>query len=68
VTYINTQPCPQLPVEFSDDFRDFLAKTLVKNPVERLAARELLKHPFIRQHTDPFQFKAWINTIPDIIV
>ena len=35
--------------KWSRTFNDFLNKCLIKNPEERLTARELLKHPFMAQ-------------------
>lgn len=35
------------PSNWSDDFNDFIAKCLIKNPDDRPTATELLKHPFI---------------------
>jgi len=42
-------PPAELPKdkEFSDTFRDFIKKTLVKDATKRPSARELLEHPFI---------------------
>lgn len=44
----SAQP-PALPVgdEWSDNFRDFLAKCLQKDPKLRPSAAELLRHPFV---------------------
>uniref|UniRef100_A0A7S4IMD9 Protein kinase domain-containing protein n=1 Tax=Vannella robusta TaxID=1487602 RepID=A0A7S4IMD9_9EUKA len=39
--------------EWSDDFNDFLACCLVKDPEERWSADELLKHPFIKKARGP---------------
>jgi len=33
--------------KYSDDFRDFLTKCFVLNPVDRQSATDLLKHPFV---------------------
>ncbi|KAI8919081.1 hypothetical protein PhCBS80983_g04651 [Powellomyces hirtus] len=46
---IPTKPPPKLdnPSAWSDNFNDFIAKCLVKNPAQRPTAEELLKHPFI---------------------
>ena len=46
---IPSRPPPTLtnPAKWSDEFNDFIAKCLVKNPKMRPTAKELLKHPFI---------------------
>lgn len=46
---IPTKPAPtfQEPLNFSSEFNDFLSKCLVKNPLLRANATELLKHSFI---------------------
>eukprot|EP00126_Sphaerothecum_destruens_P011303 Sdes_comp20891_c0_seq1m18015 len=46
---IPMNPPPRLsqPDKFSASFQDFIAKCLVKNPLERATATELLHHPFI---------------------
>jgi len=52
---IPTRDPPTLtePSEWSDNFNDFLARCLVKNPDERWNADELLKHPFIKNARGP---------------
>jgi len=40
---------PELDSSFSKPFREFIALCLKKNPDERLPARELLKHNFIKR-------------------
>ncbi|KAK3708853.1 hypothetical protein QZH41_016286, partial [Actinostola sp. cb2023] len=47
---IPTKPPPTFkdPGRWSEDFRDFVAKCLVKNPDERATASQLLQHPFIQ--------------------
>jgi serine/threonine protein kinase len=42
-------PVPELPATFSAEFRDFIGRTLVKDPARRPSARELLGHPFVAQ-------------------
>jgi len=44
-----TPPTLQKPELWSDDFKDFLAKCLTKNPTERATAAQLLNHPFIEK-------------------
>ena len=38
---------PSINNRFSNDFKDFVARCLVKNPEKRADAKELLDHPFI---------------------
>ncbi|KAJ3013176.1 Serine/threonine-protein kinase 4 [Thoreauomyces humboldtii] len=49
---IPTKPPPKLesPDRWSDDFHDFIAKCLTKNPVQRPTAEALLSHPFVTGH------------------
>ena len=46
---IPTKPPPTLkePQKFSNEFSDFIAKCLVKNPEERPSASALLQHKFV---------------------
>lgn len=46
---IPTKPSPTFskPEQFSDNFKDFIAKCLQKDPENRPKSDELLKHPFI---------------------
>ena len=48
---ITTSGIPELKnsAAWSDDLRDFLRKTLIKDAPQRPTASELLKHPFIRR-------------------
>ena len=48
---IPKQEAPRLSAGqgFSREFRDFVARCLVKEPEERASARELLRHRFVRQ-------------------
>ena len=47
---IPKQEAPRLVGQgFSREFRDFVARCLVKEPEERASARELLRHRFVRQ-------------------
>lgn len=46
---IPKMPAPRLEGnQYSKDFRDFVAKCLIKDPDQRPSAKELLKHRFIR--------------------
>ncbi|EDO42845.1 predicted protein [Nematostella vectensis] len=47
---IPTKPPPTFrdPGQWSEDFKDFVSKCLVKNPEERATATELLQHSFIQ--------------------
>ena len=58
---IQKYPPPILPPDggFSQEFQDFLAACLQKDPEERMSAADLLKHPFILQHecTGPFNLE-----------
>ena len=47
VMHFNTQPPPTLPDTFSPQFRDFIARCMVKEPAKRWAVKELLQHPWI---------------------
>ncbi|GLI67977.1 hypothetical protein VaNZ11_012179 [Volvox africanus] len=46
-------PPPQLDGDFSPEMKDFVAACLQKNPSERPAARDLLRHPFVAGPTEP---------------
>ncbi|XP_031553292.1 serine/threonine-protein kinase 3-like [Actinia tenebrosa] len=52
---IPTKPPPTFkdPERWSEEFRDFVAKCLVKNPEERATASQLLQHPFIQGAKQP---------------
>ncbi len=43
-------PPPELSDDFAPDLRDFVAKSLIKDPNERWSARQLLAHPFLNRH------------------
>lgn len=47
--HIPEAPAPRLDANYSREFRDFIAKCLVKDPDLRPSAKELLRHRFIRQ-------------------
>lgn len=46
--YICDDEPPTPGPTFSDEFNDFIASCLKKNPAERLTVGQLLKHPFIK--------------------
>ena len=39
---------PTINNRFSNDFKDFVARCLVKDPENRADAKELLAHPFMK--------------------
>lgn len=43
-------PPPSLGPEFPADMRDFIDKSLLKNPAERWSAEQLLGHPWLARH------------------
>lgn len=46
---IRDAPPPSLPNTFSEECRDFVAQCMKRNPDERKAVKDLLKHPFLRR-------------------
>jgi len=48
---ITTKGIPPLkePEKWSDDFKDFVAKALIKDVDDRPSAEELIKHPFLKK-------------------
>jgi serine/threonine protein kinase len=49
------EPSPVPPrEEFSEEFRDFVAKCLMKDPLQRPTAEDLLQHPYIIKVTKIF--------------
>ncbi|EGD72769.1 STE/STE7 protein kinase [Salpingoeca rosetta] len=65
VQVIVSEPAPELPSEFSHDFRDFVRRCLIKEPDLRPAARHLLDHEWITSIHDGHHsaFSAWIHGI-----
>jgi len=47
ISQIPLRPPPKLPDNFSPEFREFVAKCLTKNPLERPTIQELMRMPFI---------------------
>ncbi|KAK4347880.1 hypothetical protein RND71_034219 [Anisodus tanguticus] len=47
---------PDIPVELSEEGKDFLGKCFVKDPRKRWTAEMLLKHPFVADHDDTVTF------------
>ena len=45
---ITEGPPPSLDSSFSESFKDFTDKCLIKDPAKRLSVKDLLKHPFIK--------------------
>lgn len=48
----------------SQDLRDFLLRTFVKDPQQRWTAAQLLEHPFILQSRDTTQATSPTETLP----
>lgn len=65
---IPTKPPPtfKVPEDWSELFRDFTTKCLVKNPEERTASEQLLKHDFIRMAKGPRVVREMIANAQDI--
>jgi len=69
LSQILNDPPPQLPPEFSAEFRDFVLLCLQKEPEQRPSAEELLKHAFIRMYDDalrPFDMAGFVRTISEM--
>lgn len=49
------------PSKWSREFNDFVAHCLTKDPYQRPSAAELLKHPFIRDVTDPRPIRVLVS-------
>lgn len=56
---IPKKPPPVLEGEFSDSFKDFVAKCLVKDPVQRPSSLALLSHPFLLETALTDELRAW---------
>lgn len=61
--YIVNEPAPRLPERhFSDEFREFVHKCLVKNPNERANLKFLMSHPFIKKAEESdIDFVGWVQ-------
>jgi serine/threonine protein kinase len=57
---------PRLPAAFSNEFRDFVAKCLVKDPSARPSMANLLEHPWITAAaSQPIDMAEWAKgTLP----
>lgn len=66
---IPSRPPPTLskPDNYSEDFRDFIAKCLTKKPDDRPSASELLKHPFITKARTATELVPLIDEYLEII-
>jgi serine/threonine protein kinase len=62
---IPKSPPPKLDGNFSDSFKDFVAKCLEKVPHDRPSADELLSHPFI---TKTVKTERWSQYIMDTVI
>jgi len=51
VYHILEDECPPLPAAMSEDGIDFLKRCFTKSPSDRPTANDLLRHPWIRQHS-----------------
>ncbi|KAK7386438.1 hypothetical protein VNO78_26662 [Psophocarpus tetragonolobus] len=66
---------PEIPVNLSQEGKDFIEKCFVKDPKKRWSAEMLLKHPFLlsddtvpfkRLHVSPrshFDFPDWVSSV-----
>lgn len=61
--YIVNEPAPRLPERhFSDMFREFVHKCLVKNPNERANLKFLMNHQFIKKAEElDIDFVGWVQ-------
>ncbi|XP_050545072.1 serine/threonine-protein kinase 10 isoform X2 [Daktulosphaira vitifoliae] len=46
-------PKLEQPSKWSKNFNDFVAQALIKDPIQRPTAEDLLKHPFVNENLDP---------------
>lgn len=61
LTAIVNGPAPTLPVGYSDDAQDFVAKCLLKDPNARPTYAQLLEHPFLLADKDSdVDMAAWV--------
>ena len=60
---IETKPAPKAPKEFSQEFQDFIDKTLNKQSKHRGSCKELLQHPWIKKFENmPLKpFAHWLE-------
>lgn len=60
---ITTKGIPNLkePENWSTDFQDFIAKSLIKEVADRPTADELIKHPFLNNRCTPEEFVTIIQ-------
>jgi len=66
--YIVNEPPPSLPPGiFSPEFKDFVDRSLKKNPSERADLRTLMTHPFIKKsETEQVDFAGWVCKTMDL--
>lgn len=62
---IRDMPPPRLrdPSKVSPQLDNFLSRMLVKDPVNRATARELLQHPFLQQARPPISLKPLLERV-----
>ena len=63
INYMEANPSPRLPDEFSVEFRDFVSICLHKQGGQRSTSTQLLQHPFIDKFKElgKKDLKKWIN-------
>ena len=65
VSFLNDHDPPKLsPLEFSEEFCDFIACCLVKNDKDRYSSTKLMEHKFISMYlkVPTIELKSWIST------